>query len=402
MKGCVAGLVAGLLSGSFAFAQPSEPLRMGVLTDMSSGFSAWSGKGSVLAAEMAVEDYERSNGPLPFRVEILSADHQNKADIATNLTREWLARGVNAILDVPNSAAALGVNFAVRGSKTAFLTSGGSHDSLTRKECSPNTVQWTFDGWSLSNSTATTAIERGGDTWYFITADFAGGHGLEKVASDAVSAAGGRVLGRVLTPLGTNDFSSALLQAQTSKAKVIGLAMGGNDFVNAVKGAGEFGVAAGGQKLSALAVFITDVHGLGLKAAQGLTYTTAFYWDGDEGKRAFSKRFAARAGGANPSQVQAGVYASALHYLKAVAASGTRSGPEVVAKMKDLPTDDPLFGKGRVRADGRHMHDMFVVEVKSPAESRYPWDYLKIVKTIPAEKAFQAASAELCSLVKPN
>ena len=380
--------------------QAQEKLKIGVLNDTQSGFSAWSGKGSVVAAQMAVEDYERSAGKLPFRVEILSADHQNKADVASSVTRKWLDEGVNAIVDVPNSAVALAVNFLVRGSDAALLVSGGGHDSLTGKECSPNTVHWTFDLWSLAKNTATTAVARGGNSWYFITADYAGGHGLERVATTFATAAGARIIGSTRPPLGAVDYSSAILQAQASKAKIVGLAMGGGDFVNAVKQAGEFGLTDDGSKLVALAVFINDVHGLGLKAAQGLIFTTAFYWDLDEGKRTFAKRFAQRNGGDYPSQVQAGVYASILHYLKAVKASGTRSGPKVVAKMKELPTDDPLFGRGMVRSDGRHLHDMYVVEVKKPSESRGPWDYLKVLQTIPADKAFRPASPDECSLVK--
>lgn len=375
------------------------PLKLGVLTDMNSGFSAWSGKGSVLAAQMAAEDFEKQSGPLPFKVEVLSADHQNKADIASNIVRKWLDEDVNAVLDAPNSATALAANFLLRGSKAAFLISGGGHDSLTRKECSPNNVQWTYDLWSLARNTASAAIARGGDSWFFITANYAGGQGLEAVATKFVNEAGGKVLGHTLPPLGNLDYSSFLLQAQSSKAKIVGFAMAGGDLMTAIKQAGEFGIVEGGQKLVSLAVFLTDVHGLGLKAARGLIFTTAFYWDMDDGKRAFAKRFADRNGGAYPTDVQAGVYASTLHYLKAVVASKSRLGPEVVARMKELPTDDPLFGKGKIRIDGRKVHDMYVVEAKDPSESKGPWDLLKIVETIPGEKAFAPPSPE-CSLVK--
>jgi len=393
-------LAMALAALGIGAASAQEPVKIGVLTDMSSGFSAWSGKGSALAAQMAAEDFAKANPNAGFKVEILSADHQNKADVASSITKRWLDQGVNAISDVPNSAAALAVNFALRDSKAAFLVSGGGHDNLTGKECSPNTVQWTFDLWSLASATASAAVERGGDSWYFITADYAGGHGLERIATNFVTKAGGKVLGHTLPALGTLDYSSFILQAQASKAKVIGMGMAGADLMTLVKQAGEFGVTKAGQNLVALAIFINDIHGLGLNAARGLIFTTAFYWDLDDGKRAFAERFAARNNGDHPSQVQAGVYASVTHYLKAVAAAGTRNGPDVVAKMKAMPTEDPLFGKGSIRADGRHLHDMYVAEVKSPDESKKPWDYLKIIRVIPAEKAFRPASAEECSLVK--
>jgi branched-chain amino acid transport system substrate-binding protein len=393
-----AAVVATTLAASAAFAQ-SGTVKIGVLTDIQSGFSAWSGKGSVLAAQMAAEDFQKTAGPLTFKVEVVSADHQNKADTASAQTKKWLSEGVNAVVDVPNSAAALAVNFALKDSEAAFLVSGGGHDALTAKECSPNTVHWTFDLWSLAKNTTTVAVEKGGNTWYFITADYAGGIGLEKVATEFLTAAGGKVVGSTRPALGTTDYSSFLLQAQSSKAKVVGLAMGGADFVNAVKGAGEFGITDGGQKLVALAVFITDIHGLGLKAAKGLIFTTAFYWDLDDGKRAWSKRFADRNGGQYPSDVQAGVYSSVMHYLKAVKASGTMSGPKVVAKMKEIPIDDPLFGKGQIRADGRAIHNMYVVEVKKPEESKAPWDYLNVLQTIPPDKAFRPISTD-CALVK--
>jgi branched-chain amino acid transport system substrate-binding protein len=400
LRSSVALVALVALMTNAAWAQSTPPLRIGVLNDQQSGFSSWSGKGSVVAAQMAVEDFDAAGGKLPFKVEVISADHQNKADIGSSVARKWLDEGVDAIVDLPNSAVALAVNFLVRNSNAAMLVSGGGHDSLTGKECSPNTVHWTFDLWSLARNTAAAAVAGGGDTWYFITADFAGGHGLEKVASSFAVSSGGRVVGSTRPALGATDYSSFLLQAQASKAKIVGLAMGGGDFVNAVKQAGEFGITDGGQKLVALAVFINDVHGLGLRAARGLVFTTAFYWDMDEGKRTFARRFAQRNSGNYPSDVQAGVYASVLHYLKAVSASGTRIGPRVVAKMKEMPTDDPLFGKGVIRADGRKLHDMLVMEVKRPEESRGPWDYMKLVERIPADKAFRPASAEECALVK--
>ena len=393
----VLGLV--LASGA-AHSQAPGPLRIGVLTDMSSGFSGWSGKGSVSAAQMAVEDYERNIAKLPFKVEILSADHQNKADVGSSLTRKWLDEGVNAIVDVPNSAVLLAVNFLMKNSNAVFLVSGGGHDSITAKECSPNTVHWTFDLGSLARNTATTVVERGGTTWFFMTADYAGGLGLEKVATEFATAAGAKILGSARSPINTVDYSSFLLQAQGSKARIVALAMGGSDFVNAVKQAGEFGLVDGGQKMMSFTGFMSDINSLGLKSAQGIIATTAYYWDMDDGKRAFAKRFAERNGGAYPSDVQAGVYASIQHYLKAVSAAGTRDGPKVVERMKAIPTDDPLFGRGRIRSDGRAIHDMYVVEVKSPKESKGPWDFFKILKTVPAEKAFRPEAPDECPLVK--
>lgn len=380
-------------------AQQPQRLRIGILNDQQSGYSAWSGKGSVIAAQMAVEDFEKAGGKLPYRVEVIAADHQNKADVGSSVVRKWLDEGVNAVVDIPNSAVALATNFLVKNSDAVMLVSGGGHDSLTAKECSPNLVHWTFDLYSIGKNTAEVAVKRGGNTWFFATSDFAGGHGLEAVASNFAKQAGAQVLGNTRQPLGTADYSSAILQAQASKAKVIGIAMGGADFVNFVKQAGEFGLADEQRKLVALAVFLTDVHGLGLKAAQGLTFTTAFYWDMDEGKRAFARRFAQLHGGNYPTDVQAGVYASVLHYLKAVQAARTVKGPVVVSKMKEMPTDDPLFGRGRIRQDGRKIHDMHVMEVKKPAESRGPWDYLKLVGTIPGDQAFRPMSDE-CPLVK--
>ena len=396
-----AAVIASTMMAAAAVAQTSTPLRIGVLTDMSSGFSSWSGKGSVNAAQMAVEDFERTAGKLPYKVEILPADHQNKADVGSSLVRKWLDDGVNAVVDVPNSAVLLAVNFLIKNSNSVLLVSGGGHDSITGKECSPNTVHWTFDLGALARNTAATAVERGGNTWYFLTSDYAGGLGLEKVATTYATAAGAKILGSSRSPINTVDYSSFLLQAQASKAGVVALAMGGSDFVNAVKQAGEFGLTDGGQqKLMSFTAFISDIHSLGLKAAKGIVATTAYYWDVDDGKRAFAKRFAERNGGAYPSDVQAGVYASVLHYLKATTAAGTRAGPKVVEKMKELPTDDPLFGRGRIRSDGRTIHDMYVIEVKTPAESKGAWDYFKVLKTVPGEKAFRPESPEECSLVK--
>jgi branched-chain amino acid transport system substrate-binding protein len=392
-------LIAALfVAATPAAAQAEKPLRIGVLTDMSGSYSAFSGKGSVLATQMALEDFQVSNGPLPFKVEILSADHQMKADVASSITRGWLDSGVDMIADVPNSAAALAVNFLVRGSKTVFIASGG--ENLTGKECSPNTVQWTFDLWSLAKGTASVVVQRGGDSWYFLTADYNGGHSVERFAIDFIKAAGGHVVGHSLPALGTNDYASYILQAQASGAKIVGLAMAGDDLTTALKQSAEFGLVAGGQSPAALVVFISEIHSLGLQAAQGLIYTTAFDWEGDEDKKTFAQRFAARNGGAYPSQIHAGVYSSTLHYLKAVLAAGTRDGPMVVAKMKEMPTDDPLFGHGEIRVDGRHLHPMYVVQVKRPEESHGPWDYLKVLSVIPAAEAVRPLEPGDCALGK--
>lgn len=377
-------------------------VKLGVLTDMSGIYAGWSGRGSVIAAELAAEDFRKAHPGSQIAIEITSGDHQNKADIASSLARRWVTGdGVTAILDVVNSAAALAVNAIVRDSKAAVLFSGPAHDGLTGAECSPNTVQWTFDTWSLANGTARTIIEFGGRTWYFVTADFAGGFALEKAVADVVKAQGGTIVGRTSPPLGTPDYASFLLQAQQSKAVVVGLSMGGTDFANALKQAGEFGLVAAGQRMAGLVVTIADIDGLGLRAANGLVFTEAYYWDLNDGTRDFARRFADRAGGAKPTQIQAGVYAAALHYLKAVDVSGSTDGRTAVAAMKRLPTDDVAFGRGAVRADGRGIHPMYVFEAKAPAESTERWDYYKLLRTIPAEEAFRPVDPTACKLPVP-
>ncbi len=394
----VLALPAALAWPAVARAADNPTLQLGVLNDMSGSYSALSGKGSVLAANMAVEDYRTSNGALPFPVEILSADHQMKADVASSIAREWLNRGVDAIVDVPNTSAALAVQGFLRGSKAVLLASGS--DGLTGSNCSPNTVQWAFDLWSLAHGTAVGMVKEGGDSWFFVTADYSGGHLVEDAATSFVRDAGGKVFGHTLPALGTTDYSSYLIQAQASQAKVVALVMAGSDLINAIKQAAEFGITEAGQRLAAPVVFISDVHSLGLQAAQGLVYTTAFDGNLGDPQRAFAERFAARDGGAFPTQIHAGVYASTLHYLKAVVSAGTRNGPAVVARMKELPTDDPLFGHGTIREDGRHMHPMYVVQVKRPAESRRPWDYVKVVDVIPATEAAKKLAAGECVLGK--
>jgi branched-chain amino acid transport system substrate-binding protein len=392
----VAFLAAALASGA---AQAQTSVKIGVLSDMSSLYADLAGQGSVVAARMAVEDFGAAQKGL--KVEIVGADHQNKPDVGSNIVRQWIdVDKVDVIVDVPTSSVALAVNDVVREKNKVFLVSGAATSDLTGPKCSPNTVHWTYDTWALANGTGKAIVKTGGTTWFFITADYAFGHALERDTAAVVEANGGKVLGRVRVPLNTSDFSSFLLQAQGSKAKIIGLANAGGDTVNSIKQAAEFGIVSGGQNLAGLLVFITDVHALGLQTAQGLIMTEAFYWDRNEASRAFAKRFAPQYKGNMPTMVQAGVYSAVLHYLKAVEAlKGDADGKAVVAKMKEIPTDDPLFGKGTIRADGRKIHDMYLFEVKKPAESKGPWDYYKLRATIPAAEAFRPLKDGNCPLV---
>jgi branched-chain amino acid transport system substrate-binding protein len=392
----VAFLAAALASGA---AQAQTSVKIGVLSDMSSLYADLAGQGSVAAARMAVEDFGAEKKGL--KVEIVSADHQNKPDVGSNIVRQWIdVDKVDVIVDVPTSSVALAVNDVVREKNKVFLVSGAATSDLTGPKCSPNTVHWTYDTWALANGTGKAIVKTGGTTWFFITADYAFGHALERDTAAVVEANGGKVLGRVRVPLNTSDFSSFLLQAQGSKAKIIGLANAGGDTVNSIKQAAEFGIVSGGQNLAGLLVFITDVHALGLQTAQGLIMTEAFYWDRNEASRAFAKRFAPQYKGNMPTMVQAGVYSAVLHYLKAVEAlKGDADGKAVVAKMKEIPTDDPLFGKGTIRADGRKIHDMYLFEVKKPAESKGPWDYYNLRATIPAAEAFRPLKDGNCPLV---
>ena len=351
-----------LLAGA-AHAQIS--VKLGVLNDQSGVYSDLTGQGSVVAARLAVEDFKPADKGI--KVEIISADHQNKPDIGASIARQWFDRdGVDVILDVPTSSVVLAINALTREKNKILISSGGGTSDLTGSQCSPNTIHWTYDTWALANGTATAMVKRGGDTWFFLTADYAFGHALERDAAAQVTKAGGKVLGAVRHPFPGQDFASFILQAQSSGAKVIGLANAGGDFVNAMKQAAEFGVVQGGQNLAGLLVFITDVHALGLPVAQGLVMTEAFYWDLNDQTRAWSKRYAEKMGGKMPSMAHAGVYAAALHYLKAVEALKDKDSAKVMAKMKELPTDDPLFGKGSIRPDGRKIHDMHLFEVKKP------------------------------------
>jgi len=383
-----------------AHAQVSDGvIRIGVLNDQSSLYADLAGQGSVIAARMAVEDFGAAKKGM--KVEIVSADHQNKPDVGSAIARQWYdVDKVDVIFDVPNSGVALAVNQITRDKGKALIVSGAASADLTGKACSPNTVHWTYDTWMLANGTGNAIVKTGGDTWFFLTADYAFGHALERDTEAVVLKAGGKVLGKVRHPLNTQDFSSFLLQAQSSKAKIIGLANAGGDTTNSIKQAAEFGIVKGGQNLAGLLVFITDVHGLGLNNAQGLILTESFYWDYNEQTRAFAKRFAAADRGIHPTMVHAGVYAGVLHYLKAVAALKSDDGTKVIQKMKEIPTDDPLFGKGRIRQDGRKVHPAYLLEVKRPSESKYPWDYYKIRATIPADQAFRPEKEGGCPLVK--
>lgn len=389
------------LAAAAAQAQVSDGVvKIGVMNDMSGVYADLAGPGSVTAAKMAVEDFQKSAKP-NFKIEVLSADHQNKPDVGSTIARTWYdVDKVDAIFDVPTSSVALAVNEITREKGKAHINSTAGTSDLTGKACTPNTVHWTYDTWMLANGTGTAMVKTGGDTWYFLTADYAFGHALERDTSAAVVKAGGKVLGAVRTPFPTSDFSSFLLQAQGSKAKVIGLANAGGDTINSIKQAAEFGIVKGGQKLAGLLMFLTDVHSLGLNTAQGLNFTTTFYWDLNDQTRAWTKRFNAATGGKYPTMVQAGVYASVLHYLKAVQAINSDDGTKAVAEMKKLPTDDPLFGKGSVRVDGRKIHDMYLFEVKKPAESKYPWDYYHVRKVIPAAQVWRPLAEGGCPLVK--
>jgi len=402
MKGFKRTMLAVALAAIAGGAQAQisdNMIKIGVLTDMSSLYTDLAGAGSVAAAKLAVEDSGIEKRGV--KVEIISADHQNKADVGSNIARQWYdVDKVDVIVDVPNSGVALAVNQITRDKGKAFLASGPASSDLTGKACSPNTVHWTYDTWMLANGTGSAIVKSGGDTWFFLTADYAFGHALERDTEAVVLKNGGKVLGKVRAPINTQDFSSFLLQAQASKAKIVGLANAGGDTTNSIKQAAEFGIVKGGQNLAGLLVFLTDIHALGLPTAQGLIVTNTFYWDQNDQTRAFSKRFEAVDKGIHPTMVHAGVYAAVLHYLKAVEALKSDDGTKVIAKMKETPTDDPLFGKGTIRADGRKIHPAYLMEVKKPSESKAPWDYYKVRATIPADQAFRPLKDGECPLVK--
>jgi len=385
-----------------AHAQYSDgTIKIGVMNDQSGLYADLSGPGSVWAARNAVEDFCKST-TCHNKIEVVFADHQNKPDVGSNIVRQWYdVDKVDVVVDVPTSSVALAVNNITKEKNKVFLVSGAAASDLTGKACTPNTIHWTYDTWALANGTGNAIVKTGGDTWFFLTADYAFGHALERDTAAVVEKNGGKVLGKVRHPFPGQDFSSFLLQAQQSKAKIIGLANAGSDTTNAIKQAAEFGIVQGGQNLAGLLVFITDVHALGLKTAQGLIFTEAWYWDANDANRAFAKEFGAANKGNMPTMVQAGVYSAVTHYLKAVHdLKSDADGAAVVAKMKSMPTNDKLFGKGSIREDGRKIHDMYLFEVKKPEESKGPWDYYKTRATIPAAEAFRPLSEGDCSLVK--
>ena len=389
-----------VLACGTAFGQQIN-VKIGVLTDMSSLYADATGPGSVLAAKMAAADFMKDHPDV--KVEVISGDHQNKADIGTQLANQWYdVEKVDMIADVPNSGVALAISQVTRDKNKAFIASGPASSDLTGPKCSPNTVHWTYDTWMLANGTGRAVVKTGGDSWFFLTSDYAFGHALERDTMAVVEKNGGKVLGKVRHPINTNDFSSFLLQAQSSKAKVIGLANAGGDTINSIKQAAEFGIVKGGQSLAGLLVFATDVNALGLQTAQGLVLTETFYWDLNDDTRAWTKRWLAERNvpGKYPAMNQAGVYAGTLHYLKAVLAlKSPADGKAVVAKMKEMPTDDPLFGKGTIRADGRKLHPAYLFEVKKPSDSKYPGDFYKLRATIPAAEAFRPLNEGNCPLV---
>lgn len=374
-----------------------DVVRIGVLTDMSGIYADLSGKGAVEAVKMAVDDFGGKMFGKP--IEVVFADHQNKADVGAAKAREWFdSNGVDLIADLSNSGVALAVAAVAKEKKRHIIVNGSSNMGLTNQVCSPYTVHYAYDAYSLANGTGRTIVEQGGDTWFFLTVDFAFGIGLEQQVGDVVRAAKGRVVGAARHPLNTTDFSSYMLQAQASKAKIIGLASTGGDAINAIKAAKEFGVTKN-QKLAALLLWINDVHALGLETAQGLMLTNAWYWDMNDESRKFARRYEQRVK-LMPNMSQAGDYSSTMHYLKAVQAAGTDEPDAVSAKMRELPINDFFTNKGQIRADGRMVHDMYLWEVKSPTESKGPWDYLKAIKTIPADQAFQPMAAGSCYLAK--
>jgi branched-chain amino acid transport system substrate-binding protein len=390
-----------LAAGSIALAQ-DKTVKVGALSDQSGLYADLGGPGSTLAAQMAVEDSGLT--AKGWKIDVIAGDHQNKPDIGTAIARQWFdVEKVDVIVDVPNSGVALAVNNVVREKNGAYINSGAATSDLTNAQCSPNTVHWTYDTYMLAHTTGQALVKAGGDTWFFLTADYAFGAALERDTTAVILANGGKVVGGVKHPLNTSDFSSFLLQAQSSKAKIIGLANAGGDTTNSIKQAAEFGIVKGGQKLAALLLFITDVKAIGLETAQGLNFTETFYWDLNDQTREFSKKFAARMkNGSPPTMVHAGVYAGLLHYFKALDALGgnPHDGARVVAKMKELPTDDPLFGKGEVEPNGRTIHSAYLFEVKKPSESKTPWDLYKLVGTVPGDQAFTPLSESKCALLK--
>jgi branched-chain amino acid transport system substrate-binding protein len=405
MKNAISALLLGsaltLVSAGFAAAQ-DKTVKIGALSDQSGLYADLGGPGSTLAAQMAAED----SGLMAkgWKIDIISGDHQNKPDIGTTIARQWFdVDKVDVIVDVPNSGVALAVNNVIKEKNGVYINSGAATSDLSNAQCSPNTVHWTYDTYMLAHTTGQALVKAGGDSWFFLTADYAFGAALERDTTAVINANGGKVVGGVKHPLNTSDFSSFLLQAQSSKAKIIGLANAGGDTTNSIKQAAEFGIVKGGQKLAALLLFLTDVKAIGLETAQGLNFTETFYWDMNDQTRAFSKKFADRMkNGAPPTMVQAGVYSGLLHYFKALDALGGNShdGVKIVEKMKSIPTDDPLFGKGEIQPNGRTIHSAYLFEVKKPSESKGPWDFYKLIGTVPGDQAFTPLSESKCALLK--
>jgi branched-chain amino acid transport system substrate-binding protein len=395
------GTALTFASVSFAAAQDKN-VKIGALSDQSGLYADLGGPGSTLAAQMAAEDSGLT--AKGWKIDIISGDHQNKPDVGTAIARQWFdVDKVDTIVDVPNSGVALAVNNVVKEKNGVYINSGAATSDLTNAQCSPNTVHWTYDTYMLAHTTGQALVKAGGDTWFFLTADYAFGAALERDTTAVITANGGKVVGGVKHPLNTADFSSFLLQAQASKAKIIGLANAGGDTTNSIKQAAEFGIVKGGQKLAALLLLPTDVKAIGLETAQGLNFTETFYWDMNDQTRAFSKKFAARMkSGAPPTMVQAGVYAGLLHYFKALEALGgnPHDGIKVVEKMKSMPTDDTLFGKGEIQPNGRTIHSAYLFEVKKPSESKAPWDFYKLVGTVPGDQAFTPLSESKCAMLK--
>ena len=394
-------LVAALALPGAAFAQDKN-VKIGVLDDMSGLYADVGGQGSILAAQMAIED--SGLAAKGWKIDMISADHQNKPDVGVNIARQWADKDkVDNVVGVLSSGVALAVAGVAKEKNLAYMNSGAAASDLTNSACTPNTIHWTYDTYLLANGTGKAVVKSGGDSWFFLTADYAFGHALERDTTAVVTANSGKILGSVRHPLNSSDFSSFLLQAQASKAKIIGLANAGGDTTNAIKQASEFGITSGGQKLAALLLFLSDVHSLGLKMTQGLQFTETFYWDLNDGTRAFSKRFSDRMKNKNqPTMVQAGIYASIAHYLKALDSMGSNphDGVKVVDKMKSMPTDDALFGKGEIQPNGRKVHPGYLFEVKKPEESKYPWDYYKLIATIPANEAFTPLDKSSCAFLK--
>ncbi|TPG59791.1 ABC transporter substrate-binding protein [Roseomonas nepalensis] len=403
LGGAAALPILGALPFAGARAQANNTIKIGVLTDMSGTYRDGCGPGSVTCVRQAVQDSGVTARGI--NVEVVQGDHQNKPDLASTIARQWIDRdGVNVIIDVATSSCALAVNGVVKEKNSIMLNSTGATADLTGPACTPNTIHWTYDTWMLANSTGGAMVKAGGDTWFFITADYAFGHALERDTGGLVAKQGGRVVGSVKHPFpGTTDFSSFLLQAQQSRAKVVGLANAGVDTINCVKQAAEFGLTRR-QKLAVLLMIASDVHSLGLQTAQGLSLSETYYWDLNDRTRRLANKVKGDMGGAMPTMWQAGCYSAALHYLKAVADMGAAqakaSGAETVVRMKAMPTDDDAFGAGSIRQDGRKLHPSYLFEVKTPAESKGPWDYYKLVRTVPAEEAFRPMAEGGCSLVR--